>query len=554
MFCKKCGAQIADGQLFCGECGAEVLKNENAEQEPVEQTEGQQPPMDTHNSLQPDPAMFAEKKKIKRSKKPVVFAILAVVAVLVVAAILCIPMIKRALMSEQEVMASYDRDIIEDSLEALSSSFKAVGEDTKYSGNIDIIFSDYLAGQISTYIGDISSAKIGFDIATEGQQYGGRLNLSLSDTEIISFDVMLDIENAKAYISVPGLIDGALELDVGMLMPEDGKASVSSLMENISSLEISDAVIKDVLAIIDAAYGAAGDATKSQDALTIDGVSQNCTVYTLTIDEENAAKMVIAALQQLKKSENIKNFAGELVEDYYAELTREEIISEIDVFCDSGIESLTDEDLTFDSDEVIVYNMYVSDDDVIGRSFEVNGVKIVAACVENGRDKAFEYSIHQELEGSVKFSGKGTDGGDGFTGEATLAALENEVVILSFDKFICDDDNLSGTVEITLGDGINEIDPYNEGLSVLSTMRVIIDFGATDETGKVTAGLSLMNFDLGEIVFESAPDSDYSPSMPEKVAFSDPNTFRGSINFVALFARLAKAGFDIRGLMGGMRG
>ena len=41
MFCKKCGAQIADGQLFCGECGAEVLKNENAEQEPVEQTEGQ---------------------------------------------------------------------------------------------------------------------------------------------------------------------------------------------------------------------------------------------------------------------------------------------------------------------------------------------------------------------------------------------------------------------------------------------------------------------------------------------------------------------------------
>ena len=546
MFCSKCGAQIADGQLFCGKCGAAVFKNDNAAQaQPA-----QQPPVQPTNI--PQNNAFAPKRTPKKSKTPLVIVIIAAVVVLAVVAICCIPMLKRAFMSEQEVMASFDRDVIEDSLEALSSSFKTAGGNQEFSGSIGIELSDYLASQLGTYIGNISTANVDFDIVTEGTKYGCSVNLALSETDIIAIDVMLDVENDKAYISVPGLIDGALELDLSAFMPENGKASVSSLVNNMSSLEISDAVIDEVLAVVDAAYAAAGDATKSSEALAIDGVSQNCTVYTLTVNEETAAKMVVAALQQLKKSKNVKNFAGELVEGYYDGLTKEAVISEIDVFCDSGIESLTEESMSFGSDAVIVYKMYADGDDVIGRSFEVNGVKILAASVKNGRDKAFEYSVHQEFEGSVKFAGKGTEDKDGFTGEAVLTVLENELVNLVYDKFVCDGDKLSGSVEITLGDGINEFAPYNQALSVLATVKIVLDFDVNDEQGKMTVGLSLMNFDLGEIVFEGAPNSEYAPSIPEKVAFDDLETFGSSIDITALFTRLSQAGFDISGLMGRM--
>ena len=551
MFCKKCGAQIADGQLFCGSCGAAVFKNENeAQGQPVQQNpvnEAAQRPYAPQNNA------FAPKRAPQKSKKPVIIAIVAAIVVLAVIAICCIPMLKRAFMSEQAVMASYDRDSIEDGLETLSSSFKT-GRNNKYSGNVEINFSDYLAAQLGKYIGNISSADISFDAVNDEEQYGFRLNLSLSDTDIISVDVTLDVENNKAYISVPGLIDGALELDLGEFMPEDGKASVSSIVNNASSLELSNAVIKEALAVIDAAYKAAGDAAKAQDALVIDGVSQNCTVYTLSINEETAAKVVVSALQQLKKSQNIKNFVGNLVENYYEGLTKEEIISEIDVFCDSGIESLTEEGLVFGDEEAIVYNMYVSDDEVIGRSFEVNGVKILAAAVKNGRDKAFEYSIHQEFEGSVKFAGKGTEDKDGFTGEAVLSVYEEDMVYFEYDKFILDDDKISGSVEISLGDGVSELDLYNQKLSVLATVGLKLDFDVKDEAGKVTVGLSLMNFDLGEIVIEGTPGSDYVPAIPEKISFSDPQAFGKAIDIFALFTRLSQAGFDLSGLMSGMLG
>ena len=567
MYCKKCGAQLADGQLFCGACGTPTYKNDGAEQsrpvdqqpvQPTQQTVNpapayQQPPTGVYGSPQADPAMFARQRTPKKNKKPVIVAaVIAAVALLAVVAIICVPMIKRAFMSEQAVMAMYDRDIIEDSLDAIASSAKKTEKNPKYSGSIGVELSDYLAGQLSQYIGEINSAKIAFDVASKKDQYGCRINLSLSETEIISLDVVADIENDKLYITAPGLVDGALELDMSMFMPEDGKASLSSLVENMSALEISDKVIDEVLALIAAADDAAGDAKESTETLTIDGVSQNCTVYTLTLTEETAAKMVVSVLKQLKRSENIKDFAGDLVENYYDGLTREEVISEIDVFCDSGIESLPEEDLVF-GDNTIVYKMYTASDDVVGRTIEMNGVRIHAAAVKNGRDVAFEYSLYQEFEGMIEFSGKGTEEKGAFTGAASLTAYENEIINLAFEKFVCEEEKLSGSVALSFGDGIEDITD-GEVSAVLSTLGVTLDFDVKDESGKVGIGLSLMGFDLGKIAIESTPDSDYSPSIPEDVKYSDPEEFGNNIDISSLFTRLSQAGFDLSGLMSGMLG
>lgn len=566
MFCKKCGAQLADGQLFCGNCGTPSFKEESAgqaqavNQPPVNQPPMNQPPVNRQpyaggNNAQYNPAMFAGKRSPKKNKKPVILAaVIAAVVILAIVAVICVPMIKRSLMSERELMAMHDRDVIEDSLEAFSSSVGSVGEDAKYNGSIGIKLSEYIAGQLGSYIGDIDSAEIGFDMATKKDKYGCKIDISLSDTEIITLDVTADIKNDKLYITAPDLADGALELDMGMFMPEDGKASLSSLVENMSSLKISDKVINEALALIDAAYGEAGEAVETKEALTIDGVSQNCTVYTLTIDEETAAKMVVAFLEKLKKSENIKAFAGEMVEDYYTGLTKEEIISEIDVFCDSGIESLTEEDITF-GQEVIVYKMYVSSDDVVGRTFEVNGVKITAATVKNGRDTAFEYSIHQEFEGDVKFVGKGTEDKSGFTGEASLTVFEDEIINLEYEKFSCDDDKISGSVAVSFGSGLEELYPYEEEMvSVLTSLNVVLDFDATKKASKVSIALSLMGFDLGEITLEGTSDSSYNPTVPDGKKYSDPEEFGRNIDVSELFTKLSQAGFDLSGLMGGMLG
>lgn len=561
MFCKKCGAQLADGQLFCGNCGTPSFKEEGVGQaQTVNQTHVNQSPVNRQpyagvNNAQYNPAMFAEKRSPKKNKKPVILAaVIAAIVILAIVAVICVPMIKRSLMSDRDIMAMHDRDVIEDGLEAFSSSVGSVGEDAKYNGSIGIKLSDYLAGQLSSYIGDIDSAEIGFDVASKKDKYGCKIDISLSDTEIITLDVTADIESDKLYITAPGLVDGALELDMGMFMPEDGKASLSSLMENMSSLKISDKVINEALALIDAAYGEAGEAVETKEALTIDGVSQNCTVYTLTIDEETAAKMVVAFLEKLKKSENIKDFAGDLVENYYDGLTREEVISEIEVFCDSGIESLTEEDPVF-GDNTMVYTMYVSSDDVIGRTVEVNGVKITAATVKNGRDKAFEYSIHQEFEGDVKFVGKGTEDKSGFTGEASLTVFEDEIINLECDKFSCDDDKISGSVAVSFGSGLEELYPYDEEMvTVLSSLDVVLDFDTTKKASKVSIALSLMGFDLGEITLEGTSDSNYKPAVPEGQKYSDPEEFGSKIDVSELFTRLSQAGFDLSGLMGGMLG
>lgn len=45
MYCKNCGAEIADGSAFCTECGAPVQKEEPIQQEPIQQEPIQQEPV-----------------------------------------------------------------------------------------------------------------------------------------------------------------------------------------------------------------------------------------------------------------------------------------------------------------------------------------------------------------------------------------------------------------------------------------------------------------------------------------------------------------------------
>lgn len=81
MFCKSCGKELDAGIKFCKNCGAKVENNGNAE---AQQTGSVQGNTDTYSQPIPNqPFNFAQTEK-KKSKAPIVIAVIAVVVVIAI--------------------------------------------------------------------------------------------------------------------------------------------------------------------------------------------------------------------------------------------------------------------------------------------------------------------------------------------------------------------------------------------------------------------------------------------------------------------------------------
>ncbi len=551
MFCKNCGAAIAEGQQVCASCGTPVDAPEQNE--------------NVNNT--PDPSTVTLSNAKPRSKGKaigIVAAVVALVAIIATAVVLLMPKLKTAFMSEQEKVVYFDRGSVEAGLESLSASIDKVQKETEGSGKFTITVSDALKQQLGAsfgdILGDVNSVSIAYDAAIVDGIAGYKLNLMLGETEIAKANIAIDADAGKLFVELPELAESALKLDLSELL--SGSDAPAGMFNATAFPKMDKAVISDVLKLVDAFYGAVENVKEEKTTLTVDGVEQSCTVLAVEIDAKMMAGMARALLEQLKKSENIKNYASKLVDTYKDMLEIPIEGDEVGAKLDEVVDTLLTElgELDTDSDEKLTYKMYVnSANEVIGRSIEAEDFALKLLSVQNGKDVAFEYSVDDGNE-KFGFKGKGKDNGGQFTGEMHLFSLDGNLLDLKFDGFECDLNNnlIKGSVEISMGkavsgeagsDSLPVIGSADSSFAeILSTLKLKLDFDVTQSTRKTNIQISAGNMEIGSIAIDATPDTDYKPTAPGGEVVTDPTEFAGTINIFSIMGKLTEAGLNLEGM------
>lgn len=379
------------------------------------------------------------------------------------------------------------------------------------------------------------------------------MDINIGDTELFGYELVFDTESEDVYISFPGLNDKAIKLGISELMGESG-ISASEFADNLNAVMefLDNAEIKPIVTdIISAAVGEVKDVNKSKGTLTAGGVSQECTVYTVAVDDVLVENMAKAVLREIKDNKNVKN----IVFDFMNMLTtmntgtptysESELSEMIDEGIDSAIESIDLRGSGIDFE----YKLYADGHDVIGREILSMGQSLKYAITQSGSDYAFELSFGDESYKEICICAEGTMKAGRFTGDAVLEYRGSSIIEVEYTDFISDIDNKSskGKMSIGLGDAFYEYldDMGMDSSAILALKSAKLEFTLDNTNEKIDTNLALEigGVSLLEIEIKGIDESDYSLKIPEDIYTGDMDSYMSDVDPYVIIERLKKAGF-----------
>lgn len=582
MICKNCNTPYEDGSEFCAVCGArldEEMTPESADklesvqrEDAIDINEEKNIPIESdavsaseqaedgeavffpeNDGTDSDENANGDIKKKKISKKAIV--ITAVIVVLM-GALLAFASFSDLFKSDAEVYRNIELESLRDGVSILSDALDDAFDINEVSASVKLKASDELIGMLgegAAVLGDVRSAGVDIDYAREDNLLGGKMDINIGDTELFGYELVFDTESEDVYISFPGLNDKAIKLGISELMGESG-ISASEFADNLNAVMefLDNAEIKPIVTdIISAAVGEVKDVNKSKGTLTAGGVSQECTVYTVAVDDVLVENMAKAVLREIKDNKNVKN----IVFDFMNMLTtmntgtptysESELSEMIDEGIDSAIESidLVGSGIDFE------YRLYADGHDVIGREILYMGQSLKYAKTQSGSDYAFELSFGDESYKEICILAEGTMKAGRFTGDAVLEYRGSSIIEVEYTDFVSDIDDMSskGKMSIGLGDAFYENfdDMGMDSSAILALKSAKLEFTLDNTNKKIDTNLALKigGVSLLEIEIKGIDESDYSLKIPENIYAGDMDSYMSDVDPYVIIERLKKAGF-----------
>lgn len=226
-------------------------------------------------------------------------------------------------------------------------------------------------------IGDmsfLSKINLSMDFAMDEDLEKIKMSLGLNNQQIVSAIMLMNMAESVMYVALPEMSDEFIKMDMGS---EDMPNSVAGVMSSPEMLAALAEALPDgdtlntlLSRYLDLILSGLNNVEQTTDTLELEGLSQECTVLTLKIYEEDALKIVKSVLNTAKDDQDMKkvieNFA-QGVEDIAADEAYTDFQEAVtDLLAD------LEEETEFDTVNPIVINTYVDKDhNIIGRELIV---------------------------------------------------------------------------------------------------------------------------------------------------------------------------------------
>lgn len=283
----------------------------------------------------------------------------------------------------------------------------------------------------------------GLTIGLESGMQDGLMQMLLSvgcdDTTVLDLDCIFDFDNGDAYIGIPSLVDGYL---VTSQEPVDMNGTMDELSAVLEIMPSEELLSKLLDKYLDIALDECDNVSEKTKTVKVNGVEEEMTVREIQIDEENAIRICLAVLKELKKDADVEDW----LKDAESALDLEGEV--YDSFCDALEEYIDALSEVEEYEEgYIDLVLYLNDDEAmtgLELSFVEDGdcqefVRYLTAI--DGKNFGFELNAADRVE----VTGKGSEKNGAITATYDVAVEGEDVLELS----ITDYDGVSGTFRIT---------------------------------------------------------------------------------------------------------
>ncbi len=371
-----------------------------------------------------------------------------------------------------------------------------------------------------------------------------KLDLLLNGTKITDVDYVLDINSGDSYSGFPVLSDkyifGESE---GFKMPVS-EEEFTDIIDIISQVAPSKLDLGKLLSeYTDIVFDCVENAKKESETLEIDGVKQKVTKITYEVSEEADRNTNIALLKALRDDEVIKEY----IENFQKEYEKRGHSTDGDL-CNGYVDAISSSisfyekmEIDKDSNDVIYITDYVnSKHEIIGREISSDGEKVSYIKIS---DKD-EFKVKMEFYDGVNtmtLTGGGTETDDCIKGDYELTAGEytTHISVDNFDLKALEKGFICGTFTITPDKAM-----FGESAGMLSRMNLSFSVSISQSEGETT--LSIKALAMGQpalTVTLSTKEIEFTEAVvPEKSQCVDENKFLMSLDFMALYTNLQKAG------------
>lgn len=568
MFCENCGTRLGDGELFCSNCGARVNA---APQNPApavnsapQYNPAPQQPYAPQEQVYAAPqqtyapqfgAQNEPKPKKKKSKKPI---IISAVALVLVAAFVVVAFATGLFGGGDKVVAGMEKKSLHNAIDTFHEivDVKALTEGGTYTLSLEP--GEYLKSLMSSQGLDLSwlsGASVEFATDHKDGAFAASVGLSLNGTRIADLNAVVDMDNGLLLLNLGDLADGYVSFSIDSLTSSLSNALSGLNLGSFDLDEISpmlsgslpDIDIEKVLTLIEKyyviAFNALDDPVESSGTFSANGVSQSCTVYTMTITQKSVYQVAKKVLESVVDDAEIKALLRDfypMIQEYLAgyadyldfdvndfesvySYLRNILKSYLDQF-DSVAGEVSDETLAVIED-------YAADGAIVGRRITVGGHEILFGNAHDGDRYGTEFAV----DGVCYLLGSGTSKGSVLNGELQILSRNTYLATVKVIDF--DYSKNTGSFEIQISSGAAN------ALGVDSTVSAVL----SALTFKINFTESQMTFDV-DIAGQSALKASLTQSDARSLSFSmsgeqkDIQSWASSINLTELLNRLKSAG------------
>ena len=292
----------------------------------------------------------------------------------------------------------------------------------------DVRLGDGLKGMFASgspgavILDQVSSIAIDYLMIMDGTKYQLGLGAGVNGVELAAVEMIIDMANYAAWVSLPGLSDEDVKIDISAIMESQGAGAagiVMPTMPNLSNLSIDPelviGLIKDYYTL---ALSGIKNVERKETSLKCNGVEQSAIELTATISEEEVAKIALDVLKKAKDDSRIDTFVDSLADmiggtlQDVGNVDLGDLKGQLQDVIEEGIDYF--ENATFTDGNYITWKVYTDKkNNVIGREVAVYSQntkmgEVKFASVSDGNDYALNLSFEME-QTKFALSGDGSE-------------------------------------------------------------------------------------------------------------------------------------------------
>lgn len=519
---------------------AEQNVNAQPEQPAVTQTQPEQPaPQQVQPTAQPAAGnstlgmeyaaadAFVPETPVKKSKKGLVAAIIAIVAAVAIAlGVFVVPGLFGG--SAKKQLKNIGTNYITSFTSAVKQLTSA--SDGTNAVNMEIVPGDGFYSLLSSS-GYSLPENLSIKANTVQSDDGIHFKAALTDgvNSMLSADVIADKNSGKTFVSVPELSSKVLEIDPDSSADSDpvNKTEISE-QELLAVFTDPDAVEKLLTDYYGIFVDGMSDVEKDNESVSVGGVTRDCTVLTAVISEKEITDIAVKILEKAKNDDKAERIARLF-----------DIMSSDDDYAaavDKAIAELEDSDPS--NDEAFTFKLYTADGkNACGAEFIADGDSVRYMAFSDGANWGYEFAGYSDGEQLFSMPGSGTVNGGRYSGDFSVNVNNQEIFEVAVENVTENDGKINGSMTLSTGkDFLTDSADYTSRM-LLSNMT----FKLTVQGNGIEMSASVAGMDL--FTAKGIENDQGAPfEIPEKGDTTDYEEWTSSFDEYALLSILMNLG------------